>query len=351
MSSPPAIEVTDFRGTVEQATDFVNRCWDMQFPDTSTCPQWDREYFAWQLFAQPDNILLGAYDGDELIGFLFSEPLDFVMNDVPMRGLFSSFLTADPTRKGQGIAKRLAGELARRVETQGYAFDTGFGMPVKGSLGPSFWLGSQKGTRARGVRPWVRPLNAAVLADALGPAHERWSARAASVLGLDRVPKRSDDRVRPWRADDLEACLALLRRAEADSDFRYEWSAERLAFQLDHEGTPKTWVYDDGAVRGFANFHRLRFRGVKPFIAGQIDHLLAENADPRIEGALMDRTLQALAETGHDLAVCPSSASTSVRTRLRAGFLPMSARFDFLFVFVSPELDVTRIRNPKIHLR
>ncbi|MEM8730217.1 MAG: hypothetical protein AAGF79_09880, partial [Pseudomonadota bacterium] len=290
-------------------------------------------------------------DGEDLVGFRFSEPLKFIVHGQPVRGLLSTLLSADPDRKGQGIAKQLAQELSRRIEDQDFQFDTGFGVPGPGSLGPGFWLGSQNGTRAVGVRPWIRPLDAQALVTSVGSKFERGASRLAASLGLDRLPQRKSPHVRPYRDADVGPCLDILKAAETGSDFRYEWSADRLAFQLDYKGIPSTWVYDDGTVRGFSNVHRQWFRGPKRFAAGQIDHLVAREDDPGVEKALMDHTLGTLQSTGHALAICPSSASTTVRTRLRSGFLPMPERYDFLFVFIAPGLDITKIRQPKVHLR
>jgi ribosomal protein S18 acetylase RimI-like enzyme len=351
MASTPGFEVVEYSGSPAELASFVSKCWDGQFPDNVTCPQWDAEYFAWAVFGNPDNMLLAAYDDGELVGFIFGEALGFRCGDRVVPGVFSSFLSADPARKGQGVAKTIASELFRRVQEEGYAFDVGFEVPTPGSLGPKFWLGSQKGERANGIRPWIRPLDARRLARVSAARYERAAARVAGLARLDRVPARTIPHLRPFEPRDLDACLDLVRTKESASDFCFDWTAERLLLQLDHEGFPTTFVYDDGQVRGLTNFHPIRFRGRERFVAGQIDHLVAECGDRRIERHLLDATLQSMKQDGQALVVCPSSAGMSTVTRLRSGFLPMPSPYRLLFAFVAPDLDVTRLRRPMLHLR
>ena len=116
MAAPQPVTVTDFRGDAAQAAAFVSLCWDAQFPNTVSCSQWGESDFAWQIFAQEENIILGAYDGDTLVGFVYGEPIDVLWCDRPERAMFSSALAVDPDRKGEGIAKMLAQTLARRMQ-------------------------------------------------------------------------------------------------------------------------------------------------------------------------------------------------------------------------------------------
>ncbi|MAM61404.1 GNAT family N-acetyltransferase [Maritimibacter sp. UBA3975] len=351
MASNSGFEVVEYRGSPAELAAFVSKCWDGQFPQDVTCPQWDAEYFAWAVFGNPDNMLLAAYDGGELVGFIFGEALGFRCGDRVVQGVFSSFLSADPARKGQGVAKTIASELFRRVQQEGYAFDVGFEVPTPGSLGPKFWLGSQKGERADGIRPWIRPLDARRLTRVSAARYERAAARVAGLARLDRVPARATGNLRPFEPRDLDACLELILAKEAGSDFCFDWTPERLALQLDHEGIPTTLVYDDGKIRGLTNFHRIRFRGRERFTAGQVDHLVAQGGDRHVERQLLDATLQSMKKAGHALVVCPTSAGMSTASRLRAGFLPMPAPYRLLFAFVAPDLDVTQLRRPMLHLR
>jgi len=343
--------VTDFRGDAAQAAAFVSRCWDAQFPKDVTCSQWTAEDFDWQVFAQPENVILGAYMGARLVGFVFGEPVDMLWKGRPVRAMFSSVLAVDPELKGHGIAKALAKTLAERMRADELAFTFGFAVPGSGSLGPKFWRGSQGARGSAGIRPWVRPMDYRALVDAAGARLERTAARLAGSTGLGRLPGAADENLRPYAPRDLEACRALLIDAEADADLRYDWTRERLALQLSYRNVPATWVYDDGRLRGFVNFHPVRFRGRAPFSGGQINHLIAPSSSSGIAGALMRKALREMAGAGHALAICPSSSSARFSTMLRFGFLPFGGRYVCLFPFITPELDVSEVKRLKIQLR
>lgn len=344
-------EICDFRGSPDEAVDFVNACWSAQFPDEFSCPQWDADYYAWQMFADPENIILGAYLDDELIGFVFGEPIALKWKDRPIRAMFSSALAGDPKRKGMGIAKALATELSVRLREANLAFVYGFAVPGTGSLGPKFWQGSQGASRSVGIRPWVRPLKSDVLAKASGTASERMTARITQFLGLDPVKPKNHPHIRPYRASDLSKCLELVLQAEAGADMCYDWTKERLALQLDFNNIPTTLVYDDGEIRGFSNFHQVWFRGREKFSTGMIDHLIAQDGNQNIANALMHASLMHIADEGHALVICPTSACASKRTLLRHGFVPLPNRYDCMWPFMDADLDPSELKSIKVHLR
>lgn len=347
----PAFEICDFRGDAAQAVDFVNKCWSAQFPEDFSCPQWDRDYFQWQMFADPNNIILGAYQGDELIGFVFGEPIALKWRNRPIRAMFSNALAGDPTRKGMGIAKALATELSARLRQQNLAFVYGFAVPGTGSLGPKFWQGSQGAARSVGIRPWVRPLNSTLLAKASGTASERFTARITKHFNVDPVRPKDHPHVRRYRPSDLDQCLDLIVAAESDADMRYNWTKERLALQLDYQNIPKTLVYDDGEIRGFSNFHQVWFRGRETFSTGMIDHLIAQNKDQKVANALMHASLIHIWDADHALVICPSSACAGLQTLLSHRFLPLPNRYDCMWPFMDADLDPNELKTIKVHLR
>ncbi len=351
MTDNQQFTIKDFHGDAKEAVNFVNACWSAQFPDNFTCPQWDRDYFEWQMFAQPDNILLGAYVDDELVGFVFGEPIALRWKQQPIQAMFSTALAADPKRKGAGIAKALAAALAKRMHVRNLAFVYGFAIPGSGSLGPKFWQRSQGAPRSAGIRPWVRPVQSAKLALAAGPYSERLGARVSALFGIHGISPTQSPYIRAFNDQDLEPCLGLVQAAEVDADLRYDWTKARLAHQLKFHDIPATWVYDDGEVRGFVNFHRVLFRGQETFSAGLIDHLIAKDGDRAIEKALMTTALQRIEHDGHILAICPSSACASTQTLWRQKFLPMPVPYDCLFPFMDTDRNVADLKTLKVHLR
>lgn len=345
-----SVEIRAFEGTPQEAAEFVSAVWSAQFPDAFTCPQWDSAYFAWRQFGQARHVRHAAYLEDRLVGYLFGEGLPLIWRGKPVNGMFSTTLAVDPVLKGRGVAKALSARQRDVIADRELAFMYGFAVPGRASLGPKFWTRQHAAERMPGIRPFVRPVDARVLAKRAGPAGERIIARLGGLAGLDRVrPAKGGDAIRPYYPGDLSSCLALLRDAEAPADLRLDWSEDLLEHQLDFEDTPRTIVADRGeGVTGFLTWHRTWFRGRERFASAVIDHWVCP--DPADRRALVDAALRQMREDGIALAVCPTSASAPVRALLGAGFVPLPNRYDFLLMYNGPEYRPSELRDLRVHL-
>ncbi|EEW25835.1 GNAT family N-acetyltransferase [Rhodobacter ferrooxidans] len=340
--------MTRFAGSAAEAAVFVNRCWAARFSRSESCPQWDAAFFDWQVFSRPDSLRIAAYAGGDLAGLVFSLPTEVVLNGDPLRLAQASWLSVAPEMARRGVAKALAAEMARQEAAAGCAFMFGYAVPGKGSHGPRFWQGKVAAARRPGLRPWVRALDAGVLRRSVGAVSERLAAALAAALRLDRCGAVAAA-VRPCRVGDLAACGALLRAADAEAAFRYDWSDDHLARQLQGGGFPTTLVFDDGGLQGFASFHRVGFRGRQEFSAGLIDHLVTRPGAKGVGSALLGAALAAMQQQGLALAVCTDAAGVSPALLLRHGFAPMPERYDLLFI--GAEVALPQAGGIRVHLR
>lgn len=347
------IEITDFQGSAGEAVDFVNASWSARFPENFSCPQWDEDYFEWQMFAQPQNIRLAAYHDNKLVGFVFGEPLQLRWKERSVFAMFSTALAADPAFKGKGVAKSLAAALNQRLQEGGMAFVYGFAVPGSGSQGPKFWQGSQGAKRVKsvGVRPWVRPIDAKMLSKNAGERVERIAARFADMTRFDSFKADENIHIRSYKPDDLQACLALVQAAEADADLRYNWTPDRLQHQLHYNDIPKTYIFDDGMVSGFINFHQVWFRGRQRFSAGMIDHVIAADGRIDIQKALLGKAIADMHGAGQSLAICATSAGIKAKTLFRNRFVPLPDTFDCMCPFMSSDFDLSELKTVMVHLR
>lgn len=346
-----ALEMTQYRGTTAEATAFVNRAWSARFPGNENCPQWDPEYFDWQVFSRPESLRIAAYAGGELAGLVFSLPVEICLNGSQMRVAQASWLSVNPDMVRCGVAKALAAELARRERMAGCAFMFGYAVPGKGSHGPQFWQSKHAAARGVGLRPWVRALDAAALRAAVGAPSERLAATLAAAMRLDRCRESKAAGVRSYRSGDLASCRALLEQSEAGAAMHYVWSDDQLARQLDGNGIATTLVFEDGKVQGFASFHRIGFRGAGPFSAGLIDHLIAQPRTAGVSSALLGSALTMMQHQGLALAVCTASAGVSRGLLLRHGFVPLPDRYGLLFIGAGPGVAMPQEGGIRVHLR
>lgn len=349
-SSPiGSLDVRPFDGSSAEAAAFVNAVWSAQFPDNFSCPQWDEDYFAWRQFGQDRHIRVAAYLDDRLVGYVFGEEIPMLWQDRPTRAMFSTTLAVDPALKGMGIAKQLSANLRATFDARNLSFMYGFAVPGQASLGPKFWTRIHGASRAPGIRPFVRPVNARLLAGAAGSAGERGMASLARWARLDHRPNLYGSSVRAYRPDDLDTCLSLLRRAETGADLRFDWTRSWLEHTLDFGGTPRTLVFDqgDGPI-GFLTYHRTWFRGRKRFGAAVIDH--AVSPDKSALDSLISAALNRMADDEVALAICPTSASAPVTSLLKRGFVPLPNRYDVLFPFRSVDHDSGALRRVAVHL-
>ena len=83
-----------------------------------------------------------------------------------------------------------------------------------------------------------------------------WERAAIKSMGSHRPPKPEGSiRLREYRPEDLDGCLALLSRYQQSVTLSLVWDREGLAWELLHPGVVQTLVCEkDGRIEGLVNF-------------------------------------------------------------------------------------------------
>jgi hypothetical protein len=96
-----------------------------------------------------------------------------------------------------------------------------------------------------------------------------WEKAAVRLIGGHRPPKpAADSCLRPYRREDLDACLKLLDRIKDSARLALVWDAGELAGELDCPDVARTLVCEkNGRVAGLVNFirHDHLGRSVEPW--------------------------------------------------------------------------------------
>ena len=333
------MEIRTYDGTAEDLQAFVVAAWRKTYAGKMAFPLWTPQYLTWQLgldLPTGREQHLAAYEGTRLVGCVFGIPLRFAAGDQEFLGTQGSWLSVDPEFRRLGVAAKLRDEMRRRDREQGRDFQLGYiYRGSKFSLGPHFW---QK-HREHGTIPiqrvgfWARILDI--------PRSSRWY-----VNWLDRVTspalylwlrklkpsKELQDqaapstlpgcRIRPYRAEDLPACLAIWTEASQKYDFRIVWEASNLQRQLEGGGVGRCLVAEkNGTVQGFVSYHVLPFLGLTEEPVGIVDMIALARLNPTERRCLLESALYDMKMSGAILALKVRIGDYPLSTVLSSGFV------------------------------
>jgi len=135
------IEIRAFDGDLQEVSDLIKASWAEDYQDAYKQPVMDYsdiDFLEWNLKrpnADPD-LLVGAYDGIKLVGFVAGFPIQTRYNDQVFKSVAGSFLTTHTDYKRKGIANSLGKAFLRASEKEydimtsvpdeGHAVEKGF---------------------------------------------------------------------------------------------------------------------------------------------------------------------------------------------------------------------------------
>jgi GNAT superfamily N-acetyltransferase len=319
-------------------------------------PLWDPPYFDWQLLAEQSSerdYLVAAYDGSKLVGSLMGEQFRFRLYGREFNATTGSWLTVHPDYRRYGVASKLFKEQRRRHLERGAVFMLGYvyiGAAV--SMGPKFWLRFPSTVILGKVGFWVRVFDHRAVA--------RWElsrgdALAARTLGLFQshplVPHDLEG-IRPYRPDDLPACLELAHGLLERVDMGYVWTAPRLAHQLHYKDVPRTIVAEEaGRVAGFVNYYRLDFMGRHPIEAAMIDLAAFGTLPHRVRRKLLLAAMGQMMGEGVKMALMLRLPCYPWRPLLAAGFVPVPRELYVICIRMDPTFSLEGATRLHVHCR
>ncbi len=354
-----SLEVRTFDGTADELSAFVSGTWAATYGGTMLHPTWDAAYFRWQLLCpRPEgrDYLVAAYDGPRLVGCLLAEEFAFRLHGEPIRGTMGSWLTVLSDSRRLGVGVRLFDDLRARLLDRGALFSLGYGyIGARKSMGPKFWRKQPKHVRFLGrVGFWVRALDHAKLVEWPIDKSDSFALRALSVIQRPPPDPPPCLHVRPYRAADLPDCLAVVNRLAATADLGYLWTADRLARQLDFEGTPRTLVYDrGGGALGFTNYHHLPFVGRTTVQSAVLDFFAPGTLTTAEQKHLLAATVSAMRREGAAVALLLRLGEHAPLPLLATGFIPLPPDSDLICAMAATDPDprFDRVRRVHIHWR
>jgi len=351
------IEMRTYAGDAAELVRFTRSIWQGTYQGHMPIPLWDEAYFDWQLLAERPggrDYLVAAYDGTRLIGCLLGEEFRFRLRGREFPATMGSWLTVDPDYRGHGLGRQLVAEQRRRHQERGAVFHLGFGYLGRGfSHGPKFWTRFPGETVVLGKTGWwVRVLDHRATAAWDLNAFDRWGTRLLSLIQGPPRPLAKPHGIRPYRAEDLPACLKLVHGLLDRVDLGYVWTADRLAHQLSYRDLPRTLVCEqEGQVAGFVNYYCLGFLGRHAARVGLID-LMPLGTMPLGAGRdLLRAALVDMRRQGCAFVLALRLPTWDAWPLLAAGFVPLPDEFLFLCYQVDPSISLKGARGLHVHFR
>lgn len=255
----PEVSIETFRGDYENLERMAVQSWRDEYGDASF-PNFYKPDFLRYMFERlkPDQreLLVAAYRGEEILGFLGNVPQRFEFRGRVYPANYSCLLVVRRDALRQGLASRLIGEGLRINDRHRFAFSF-FGLETGHRSTKMVEKFVREGRRVEWVKKFrviarVLDLNRVAASEGL----KSWEGAAVKIWGGDRPPRSEGTvQLREYRPADLDGCLALLDRYRKSVTLSLVWDRDELAWELLHPGVVQTLVNEkDGRIRGLINF-------------------------------------------------------------------------------------------------
>lgn len=350
------VELRNFEG---DASEFAALCASVRRHEGNTAewsPMWDAPFVRGQIDAPARNreLMVAAYDGNRLVGAFFAVPYEFIVRGDLISGSFSTCFIVDPNYRALG--PYLVEELRRRHRDAGLAMSLGFVMGGHETAAGRFWkryaeMAPKKCRFVGEAGLWGLVIDAKLaagigFAELSRLAEPRQRASDASL----RVAEPSVS-VRPYRKEDLPACLTCLRRVTAKANISIRWTAENLSILLGGEGSRTLVAQRHDEACGFVHYHRLPiWHGAR--IAGAVIDLLAtDTRDGDLQNRLVAAARNSMADTDVQVAIALRSRMFPARLMVPAGFLPLPSGLEIVVLFAHDDINIAPFDTFELLLR
>jgi ribosomal protein S18 acetylase RimI-like enzyme len=324
-----ALQIDAYQGDGIDLAELITGTWNKVYGGRAWFPVWDQDFVAWRMMdprVLDREMMVCAYDDGRLIGCLLAEPTELRVGTRRVQGSLASYLSVDPETRHRGLGVRLLDQQRRLHEQRGLQLSLGVSNSLEGAQSKKFWDGvarrwPKEFALLGGLTMWCHVVDAGAIAAAGLSWFERWGPRAQALVpgGLSV----SAAKTRPFRASDLDPCLAWTLRQGEVADCQMIWSRQRLSLQLDHPYA-RTWVAErDGRPSGFVNGYLITWSGGQPVRVGFIE-LCAAEGGALAQASLLSRARRAMADEGAQMVVVMNAGAQPRAAMLAAGFMPMN---------------------------
>lgn len=245
--------IKTFDSDIEQLYSMMDAAWDKDYhrePRLDYTPEFLKWHF--QAPGADEELLVGAYLGEEIVGFGSSFHRSMYLGERPLKTTMSTFFTAHADHRRKKIGWRLVEERLRRNREKGYQCT--FVYLQEGHASEPLYkrYGDERDVKVQLV--YKCPLRVRILDTSKLSAKSRvdWSK---VQVDIPAVTGYQGD-IRPYQDSDLPRCLELLNGIRHSVPFARVWdSEEELAWQLRHPPFSDTLVMEvKGKVEGLLNY-------------------------------------------------------------------------------------------------
>lgn len=254
-----ALSIEPFRGDYDALERMAFLSWREEYGDASF-PNFYKPAFIRYMFErlvrERGDHVLGAYQGDEIVGFLGNIPQTFQFKERLYPAAYSCLLVVRREALRRGVASKLIGEGLKVAERNKYAFSL-FTLETGHRSTKMMRKFAGEGRRIEWITKFrviarIMDLDRVAASEGL----KGWERAAVKAIGGDK-PLRAEGsvRLREYRPADLDGCLALLDRYRGKVPLALVWDREGLARELDFPGVVQTLVCEkSGKIAGLVCF-------------------------------------------------------------------------------------------------
>jgi GNAT superfamily N-acetyltransferase len=322
------IEIRTYEGDAVELSRFTRDVWCQSYQGRMLIPLWEPEYLEWQLLGEKTSsrdFMVAAYDGTKLVGTDLANAFRFRVRNRELDCTLRSWFTVHPDYRHRGTALMLIHEQRRRHLDWGVPLSLGFlYRGWSGSLGPKFFSRRSDHVLIRKFGFWARLLDHRAVARGDLSRLKAFGALALGMIQKRLRPLQDMDGIRPYRMEDLPACLELAIGLLKNIELGCVWTAPHLAHQLQYRDVPRTLIIENhGCTAGFINYHRLDALGRDRIEIAMIDIAALDGLDERDSERLLQAALCHMAEEGIKIALMMRLSPNLWRPLLASGFVPL----------------------------
>ncbi|MCC6776914.1 MAG: hypothetical protein IT537_09805 [Hyphomicrobiales bacterium] len=266
-------EMRDRCDDFEQVASLWRRTWLDEYKGKTWVVTPDAAFFQWLVGPESGAICHYGYQGEELVGCVFSAPYALRIGSIVKPSALVFGLTVKPGHRG--LTLPLVERMRRFNAERGIGLTLGIVVNDENSASRLFWTKyaqafPQNLTFLFSLGQWVKPLAPGHMSKA---SVEPWQRLTAGTLGhlFSRIPVGGGPSVRRYRPSDLERCAELVNGASRGLDWSLVWTPEQIRHRLEGPTCGAMVLERDGVVRGVVIYHAIVMHGREQVLGAAID--------------------------------------------------------------------------------
>lgn len=340
------ITIEPFRGDFVGLQNMAHSSWRDEY-GIESFPDFYRPAFLKYLYdrIQDKRHFFGAYQGDEIVGFMANLPQKFFYKEKKYRAVYSCLLVVRKEWYRKGLGTKIIQEALELNKELKYDFSL-YGLETGHRSTNLIKKFKESGNPVEVVKTFrviarIVDFKKAVTSEGL----KYWEKAAIKGIRGHRLPKKNElfqNMLREYRPEDIDSCLNMLNRYKNTVTLALAWDPEDLSIELAYPDVSQTVVYEkNGQVKGLINFILYDHLARTKERWAWINHIAYPELSPKERVGFMRAFLHYIKERGFLGTVEWTKNYYPMKPLYRSGFFPY---------FRSVRL-VSWIFNPSVSLR